>query len=111
MLPNTIVDVDVNGMLADCGNSMVVLRNDISRVALTLAGAVSRYVRERVKLQLTWRSLPPFNGMLGQIVTVLQQGSQVQSVGTPVTSLEGSMPIAQNNGQLQVSTTMKAGYA
>lgn len=107
MLPGTIVDVDASGNLvgADTNGEFIILRNDINRIALVLAGAIARYGFERAKAQLTFKGLLPWGQLLGQILTVIQQGDDVSTIGAPITSIEW---IINDKGAL---TIVKTGYA
>lgn len=103
LLANTVVDLDASGNFVTSGSKLRVLRNDSDRLWLVMAGEIARYVSSRTRAQLNWRGHRPYAALLGQILTVVQQGQVQQSVGTPITSVVWTMS--------PPSTVVKAGYA
>lgn len=105
MLPNTALDVATNGLtLVTSGSTIQKLRDDTQRLALVMAGAVVRYSTDRYRVHLVFKGFQPFLNLLGQILTVIQQGDNLQQIGAPITSVEWILhptPI----------TIVKTGYA
>jgi hypothetical protein len=117
VLRNTIIGLAADGTLVSAqlplsmdndGNftddsDFYVVRDDRPRMALVMAGAISRYGSERGKAHLVWKGFQAFD-ILGQILSVIQQGDDQQKVGAPITSVEwilGTSP----------TTIVKTGYA
>jgi hypothetical protein len=102
LLGQTILDVDTTGNLIASGAQQTT-RDDTSRLALVMAGAVGRYTNQRVRVELQFKGYQPWSQILGYILTVVQQGDTVTTVGSPITSIEftSSPP----------STVIKTGYA
>ena len=89
MLPYTILDVNPDdGTPVESPSQLTVLRNDLSRLQLVMAGAVSRYINGRLRVALTFKGFNSWMNLVGQILTVVQQGDDVQQVGAPITSVE-----------------------
>lgn len=98
--------------LASTGDKMRVLRNDVSRLALIMAGELARYSNERSRATIKYMGLKPIGGQLGGIVEAIQQGDTRRSFDTPVTSIEWSMPRGENGTvPAMPHTIVKVGYA
>jgi hypothetical protein len=69
----------------------VVLRNDKARLALALAGAVSRYINERIKARFVFKGHLPWLDLLGSILTVYQQGGTQTRIGAAITGIQWTM--------------------
>lgn len=104
LLPSTVVDLNDSGFPVYGGTQQVELRNDKSRLALIMAGAVTKYINERFRCQLVSKGFGAWGDLLGKILTVIQQGDIVQTVGAPITSVEWIL------GQ-SPQMIAKAGYA
>lgn len=104
LLPGTIVGVDKNGDLQTSGGKQRVLRNDIDRLGLLMAGAVSRYAYERTRAHIAFKGFVPWGQFLGAILDVVQQGDDSQRVGAIITSVEWIL-------QPTPMTIIKTGYA
>ena len=87
ILPGTVYDVNSSGSLLTTP-SIYIARNDTPRLALAMAGLVSRYVNERVKGRFVFKGFLDFSKMIGSILTVVQQGDVQTRVGAPITSIE-----------------------
>lgn len=86
--PWTVVGVDSSGDLVFSGDKTRVLRNDASRLAFVMAGAISRYLIERARASITIAGLKPWGNLIGQILTSLEQAGDAQQVHAPITSVE-----------------------
>jgi hypothetical protein len=64
-----------------------VLRNDNERLWPVMAGALARFYRERVKADIVVEGLRAWGGLLGQILTVVEQNGDGQEVQAPITSV------------------------
>ena len=111
VLPGTIVSLDKDGSLVKfAGKSQgspdgpTILRNDVPRLALALAGVVARYTNERGRAQLTIKGFVPWAPLLGFILTGVQSGDTVKQVGGIISSIEWTL------GQ-SPQTVIKTGYA
>jgi hypothetical protein len=90
--------------LLSSGTTQRVLRNDISRLSLILAGMVSKYTNERARAILTYQGFLPWGDAIGSILNAFQQGDSIRQVGAPITSVlwtAGPSP----------RTVIKTGYA
>ena len=69
-----------------------------------MAGALARYAYERTRAHIGFKGFQPWGPALGSILSVVQQGDDVQQVGSPITSIDWIMkPTPQ--------TLVKTGYA
>lgn len=100
----TVVGVDVsNGELITVDEPRV-LRNDLDRLKMVMAGAISRYKLARARAEITYQGLWPHTGLLGQVLDVIEQAGDTEYIDAPVTSVEwisGDQPI----------TVIRAGFA
>lgn len=85
--PNTIVGVNENGTLRGTSGGQVT-RDDSARLALVMAGALARYNNERARATITIRGLWPWPFLLGQILTVIKQGTSTQTIRAAITEIE-----------------------
>ncbi len=106
ILESTAYDVDDDGTLLFTPSEMIV-RDDTDRLALALTGLVARYINERVKARLVFKGFQPLGGLIGNILSVVQQGDEITNIGGPVTSVEW---IQGSNGN-SPQTIFSAGYA
>ena len=115
MLPNTVVDLTTQpqsigegsgpaGQLVTGGSEQRVLRNDIDRLQLVLGGEVARYGTERTKAVFTWKRFQDFGDLIGQCLSVVQQGQVITRVYALITSVEWTLGKSPQ-------TIVKAGYA
>lgn len=88
MLPNTVVDVAYDGTLVTAGDQQIVLRRDTDRLALALAGAVGRYINERVRASLSFHGFFPWVDLVGNTMSVIQQGDSVTNIAAVISSVE-----------------------
>lgn len=105
LAPNTALVKSTAG-LERSGNSYQLLRDDTSKLAAVMAGAVARYHSERTRAVVTKKGLEPWHGMVGSILTAVEEGgtdSQVQSV---ITSVTWSVP---EGGERSGTTTIRTG--
>ena len=101
VLPGTVIDCDPTGNLLtiapnndDDGFSLnnnsdkpVILRNDVDRLSLIMAGVISRYINERARAVVTFKTFQPWAPMVGYILDVYQQGDDVKQIGSVITSI------------------------
>jgi hypothetical protein len=104
-LPLTVVDLTIAGELASLPKTdgLTILRNDVDRLALVLAGAVTKYINQRLRASLTFRGHMPWGTLVGNILTVIQQGDVIHRIGAPITSVEWKMSPPM--------TVIRTGYA
>lgn len=103
--PHTVVGVDAAGKLQKSGDSRRVLRNDNARLALVMAGAIARYQSERNRAVVVVAGLHPWQGLLGQVLTVVEDGGDSHEIQAPITSIEWF------NDPKSPTTTIRTGYA
>jgi hypothetical protein len=68
-----------------------------------MSGALARYYQERSRGEVTVRGLLPWGGLLGQILTVIDDGD-AQTIQAPITS------VAWTNGE-HPTTVISTGFA
>lgn len=106
--PNTIVGASDTGGAAFLANSFengVVLRNDASRLAMRMAGAISTYFYARGRAEIIVKGLRPWGNMLGSILTAVEgRGGDTEVIESPITSVEWSVGP-------DPTTTIRAGFA
>lgn len=88
LAPNTIVGTDADGNLKGSGGVGRVLRNDTPRIALTVAGAIARYFNERARAEITIKGYRAFYGLLGAILTVIEDQGVTFTIQAPITQVE-----------------------
>jgi hypothetical protein len=101
---NTVVGVKANGTLQTCGTTARVLRNDADRLAMIMAGAISRYATPRARAEIVIKGLIPWGDLIGQILTVIDDASGASRIESPITTIEwylGDSP----------ETVIRAGFA
>lgn len=111
LLPNTVVGVDASGNLQFSGSTLRLVRDDSQRLALAMAGALSRYVVERTRAIYRFKALLSWMSLLGFIMTVTQQGDDAMRVGSPITSIEWKCGAPAMGMAGSPETIVKAGYA
>lgn len=114
--PDTVIGVDETGQVITINNGngsgtegngnsdVIVLRNDIDRLSLIMAGIIARYINERARARFVFRGHKPWADLLGSILSVVQQGDDVEQIGAVITSIEWTM------GQ-SPETIISTGYA
>ena len=105
-LPGIITDLTSTGTFVAFNFNTIPyrLRDDTDRLSLLLAGAVTRYINERVRAEVQYVGFLAWGDLLGQILTVIQQGDDVNLVGAPITSIEWTLGDSPR-------TIIKTGYA
>jgi len=113
LAPETIVGVNANGALvvaeedwsylsASVGGS--VLRDDSPYMQAMMAGAASRYFGKRYRAEVILKGLHPYHGLLGRVLSILEEGGNAYDFKGVITSVEwrtGDQP----------TTTVRTGYA
>jgi hypothetical protein len=92
LAPGTFLDVDKDGHpilspSSDYGGAGTIVRNDWARLEAKMSGALARYFQERSRAQITVRGLRPWSGLLGQILTVIDEGGSAQTIEAPITNI------------------------
>jgi|GEM_PF-1812109 len=104
--PETVVGVDPsNGTLTRVGANGLVLRNDASRLALIMAGLIARYYDHRARATITVRRMAPWAGLLGQIVSTIEEGGDLSHIRAPITSVRWFVT------ETGVETMLRTGFA
>ena len=98
LAPNTVVDVDRNGVLQTSGDKGRVLRNDVARIDLAMAGAISRYWESRKRAAITFQGLLPMAGILGHILKLDDGAGDTATLQSPITSIEWIWPETESTG-------------
>jgi hypothetical protein len=106
----TIVGVDDLGELKVSppdpeSGAGIVLRNDAKRMALAMAGAISRYCDKRARAELVFRGLLARSYWIGQILGVVDEGGDTHKIEAPITSVEWIVT------DTDVSTIIRTGFA
>ena len=110
LAPGTLLDVDNNGQAVlsppagEGGSDGMIVRNDWARMAARMAGALARHYQERARAQIIIRGLLPWGGLLGQILTVIDEGGSAQTIEAPITGVRWL-------GGDQPSTIISTGFA
>jgi len=105
LAPSTVIGVDIHGVLMESPSDGIVLRNDADRMALAMAGAISRYRDARAKMELTFKGLLPRSHWIGQIIGVVDEGGNTHEIRAPVTSVEWITT------DTDVTTIIRTGFA
>jgi len=86
----------------------VVLRNDAEKLWPLMAGAMSRYFDERARAEITIAGLKPWGGLVGNILTVIEQAGDRQTIEAPITSVD---VIAGRGPEDAGATVIRTGFA
>jgi len=108
LAPHTVVGVDNEGHLQTTGDDPIELRNDRDRLLFVMAGALSRYYASRSRAAITINGLVPWPLLVGQILTVVEDGGSAQQMAAPITSVEWSVPEGEH---ATPTTKISAGFA
>ena len=84
------------------------LRNDADRLALVMAGTIARYYNTRCRAAITVQGCLPWTGLLGQILTVVEEGGAAHQIQAPITSAEWFWPDGPDQAP---QTILRTGYA
>lgn len=84
----TVVGTDAQGQLLKSGDSQRVLRNDASRLAAVMAGAIARYYDARARAEIVVRRHLPWSGLIGQVLTVVDEGGTTHEIQAPITMID-----------------------
>lgn len=85
---NTVVDVEKSTGAAVYSGPERVLRNDSPRLALLMAGAIARYARPRSRASITLKGIKGWSDLVGQILTIVDDGGDIHDIQAPITSVE-----------------------
>lgn len=103
--PGTVFGTDTNGLLQRTpADRYMVLRDDSPRLLMQMASAVARYFYPRSRADVEMIGLLPYSKLLGQMLTVVEEGGAASSVQAPITTVIYSVVRSPR-------TTIKAGYA
>ncbi len=84
----TVVGTDGDGQLLKSGDSQRVLRNDADRLAAVMAGAIARYYDARARAEIVVRQHLPWSGLIGQVLTVVDEGGNAHEIQAPITMID-----------------------
>lgn len=108
MAPATVVGVNPDGGARTSGGSISgtgrVLRNDMPVMLLRMAGAIARYNMLRARAEIVLKGSWPWPFLLGQILTVIEQGTGTQFINAPITEVAWSF-------EGDPTTTIRTGFA
>jgi len=113
LAPNTVVaartkddDIDAGQpLLVTSGELPVALRRDTDKLAYAMAGAISRYLTERVRATIVCEQLLPWGALVGQILAVIEEAGDLYSIEAPITNVTWKF------GDKGGKTIIKAGFA
>ena len=83
---DTVVGLDTDGKFKIAGP--ITLRDDTPRLSLLMAGAIARYHKERARAEITIKGLVPWGDLLGQVLTVIDDGGDSQTIQGVITSVD-----------------------
>jgi len=106
LAPNTVVGVAEDGSLERSPATPVVLRNDSDRMALIMAGALSRYFDFRARAEIAWIGYIPTAAAVGFVLTVVDDGGFTNHIHAPITSVTWTRQ-SDTTGE----TRLRAGFA
>jgi len=104
LAPNTVVGVASDGTLKTSGSNGRVLRDDGQRMMMVMAGALARYYVQRARARIVLKGLWPMSELIGQILTVVEEGNDSTTIHAPITSVEWIIGDSQQ-------TVIKTGFA
>lgn len=83
---DTVIGLGADGAFKIAGP--IVLRDDTPRLSLLMAGAIARYHKERARAEITIKGLVPWGDLLGQVLTVIDDGGDSQTIQGVITSID-----------------------
>lgn len=105
LAPGTIVDV-VNGAIMKSPSKAAILRNDADLFAPQMAGLIARYLYGRNRADFTFVGWRPWLGLLGAVLTTIEEGSETHGINAPITSVS-----LRGGRNAEPTTNVKAGFA
>jgi len=86
-LSDTVVGVDDDGEPLYINADNLVLRNDTTRMAFLMAGAMARYFYPRSRARIHIKGWRPWPALLGKILTVVEEDGDTDRIQAPITSV------------------------
>ena len=83
---DTAIGLGTDGQFKIAGP--LTLRDDTARLSLLMAGAIARYHKERARAEITIKGLVPWGELLGQVLTVIDDGGDSQTIQGVITSVD-----------------------
>lgn len=107
LAPNTVVGIAADGSLKTSGGAPRVLREDVDRLYLVMAGAIARHHRARARAEITVEGLVPWTQLLGYVLTAVEEAAgDTHDIGAPLTSVSWS---SDDDGN--ATTVIRTGFA
>ena len=107
LAPHTVVGTDpATGDLVTSGSYARVLREDIERLHLVMAGAIARHQRARARAEITAEGLLPWGNLLGYVLQAVEEAGDTHTIQAPLTCVEWRMD-EDGNG----TTVIRTGFA
>jgi len=104
LAPQTVLMLNPAGQLVRSGDQPRILRDDSPRLAMLMAGALARYWYSRGRSVITVKGLLQWSGLIGQILTVVEEAGATLDIQSPITAIEWV-------GGKNPSTTLRTGFA
>lgn len=116
LAPNTVVGAALAAVqsgftsagpkIKTSGNFGRLLRNDLATLELVMASTLSRYITGRARAEIIVKGLKPWTGLVGQVLTYVQEGGTTHAVHSPITSVQWRL--SEQGGP---ETVILAGFA
>jgi hypothetical protein len=108
LAPETVVSTEKGKLVRTLSGRWMVLRNDVAKLELAMAGAICRYLAGRTRGEITAEGIWDWGELLGQMLRkVRREGMQgAQSPDIPITCVEWFWP---ESGPAR--TVLHSGYA
>ncbi len=102
---NTAVGISDDGQKVKLsGGDVRELRNDSSRLAFVMAGALSKNFQERMRGEIVAKGLRPWGRLLGQVLSYVEEAGSTHRIGAPITSVSWTAGGKGDAGHTVLST-------
>ena len=108
LLKDTVVGIDADGHLKRSPALHVTLRDDRDRILQVMAGALARYMNARCRAEIEMVGLHAWGALVGQVLTVVEQAGNSQTIQAPITAVEWTIPEGEKPTPM---TTIRTGFA
>lgn len=88
LAPGTIVSVKDGKIAQSPSVGGVELRNDADLLAPVMVGIVARYLFARTRAEVQFAGWKPWLGLLGQILTTVEEAGESHGINAPITSID-----------------------
>lgn len=108
LAPNTILGIDPDNPRQFLLAEPQPLRNDVDRLGIVAAGTIARYYASRARAEIVAKGLLPWSGLLGQVLSVVEEAGSTHQMHAVITAVEWQVPDGPDESPI---TILRAGFA